>query len=244
VMIIAYYPIHYGSDYLGYSIKSIYDRVDQIHILYAQNPSHGHGTNLKNPDTFDKLLEASSQFGDPQNKIVWHHGEWPYEGAQRDTINKIASKVNADMILAVDADEIWDENVLDQAITTAFQNNKKFNLIRMLTFWRCFNKVVTDEMCPNRIILPKAEEGTNYLTGRVHHFGYARTIENIEYKMSIHGHKNEWRKEWIDIYKNWPHSRNTDLHPTCENMWTVEDFDKTTLPDFMHQHPYYDLEII
>ena len=62
-MIIAYYPIHYGSDYLGYSIKSIYDRVDQIHILYAKKPSHGHGTDLNNPDTFDKLKEASLQFG-------------------------------------------------------------------------------------------------------------------------------------------------------------------------------------
>ena len=243
-MRIAYYPIHYGSDYLGYSIKSIYDHVDQIHILYASKPSHGSGTTLTNPDSLAKIKESSLLFGDPKNKIVWHHGEWAYEGAQRDEINKIASKVDANMILAVDADEIWDKDVLEESITNSFQNKKRYNLIRMLTFWRCFHKIATDEMLPNRIILPKIAEGHNYMTGRVNHFGYARTVENIEYKISIHGHKGEWRKDWLAIYKNWPNSRNTDLHPTCENFWNLSDFDKTKLPDFMRQHPYYNLEII
>lgn len=243
-MKIAYYPIHYGSDYLGYSIKSIYDHVDQIHILYASQPSHGHGTTLKNPDTLEKIKESSLIFGDPKDKIVWHHGKWPYEGAQRDEVYNIAKKVDADMILAVDADEIWDKDVLDQAIVDSFKNNKRYNLIRMLTFWRCFHKVARDEMLPNRIIMPKVAEGNNYLTGRVNHFGYARTVDNIEYKISIHGHKNEWRKDWIDVYKNWPKSRDTDLHPTCVDFWSLSDFDKSTLPEHMRQHPYYNKELI
>ncbi len=243
-MIIAYYPIHYGSDYLGYSIKSIYDQVDQIHILYADKPSHGSPTSLKNPDNLTLIKEASTLFGDPGNKIKWHYGQWHNEGNQRDEINGIAASVNAKMIIAVDADEIWDSDVLSRAIQDSFQENKHHNLIRMLTFWRCFHKTAVDEMMPVRIILPGAPRGHNYLSGRVNHFGYARTIENIEYKISIHGHRNEWRNDWIDVYRNWPNSRDTDLHPTCLNTWSLSDYDKTKLPEFMQQHPYYNLEII
>jgi hypothetical protein len=243
-MIVAYYPIHYGSDYLGYSLKSIYDHVDQIHILYTDRPSHGHGTRLANPDNLDKIKQASMLFGDPKNKIIWHHGHWSNEGQHRDTIFGIAAKANANMVLAVDTDEIWDAQVLENAIKKAYAGNCRYNLIRMLTFWRSFHKVATDEMMPVRIIMPNAPVGHNYLEGRVYHFGYARTIDNIEYKLSIHGHRNEWRQDWIHTFKEWPNSRNTDLHPTCHGMWDLTDFDKSTLPHYMHQHPYYNLERI
>ena len=243
-MIIAYYPIHYGSDYLGYSIKSIYDHVDQIHILYASKPSHGHRSNLVNPDSLEMLKSASLMFGDPGGKIVWHSGDWANETAQRSTIYKIAGEVGASMCLAVDADEIWDKHVLEGAIDSAFKNNKRQNLIRMLTFWRCFHKVAVDEFWPIRILIPNGEEGVHYLDGRVNHFGYARSIESIEYKISIHGHKNEWRKEWLDVYRKWPNSRDFDLHPTGKDVWSLSDFDKTALPEYMREHPYFNLERI
>ena len=244
-MLFRSYPIHYGSDYLGYSIKSIYDHVDQIHILYANKPSHGHSSNLVNPDTIEKLKSASLRFGDPGSKLIWHHGTWGNEPAQRAMVYKIADEVGADLCLAVDADEIWDKHVLESAIKSAIKKNKKINLIKMLTFWRCFHKVTTDEMWPIRIIIPNGVEGTNYLDGRVNHFGYARSIADIEYKISIHGHKSEWRDDWLDLYKSWPDSKNVGLHPVDSSVWrNVNDFDKSTLPEYMRDHPYYNLEKI
>lgn len=244
-MIIAYYPIHYGSDYLGYSIKSIYEHVDQIHILYASKPSHGHNSNLVNPDTLEKLKSASMLFGDPGNKIIWHYGDWGNESAQRNTVYQIAGDVGADLCLAVDADEIWDKHVLEDAIASAIKNNKKINYIRMLTFWRCFHKVTSDEFWPIRILIPNGDEGIHYLDGRVNHFGYARSTKDIEYKISTHGHKGEWRKDWFDMFKNWPNIRRTGLHPVDSSIWrNIDDFDKSTLPEYMRKHPYYNLEKI
>ena len=63
----AYYPIHYGKEYLEASIKSIRDHVDEILILYTpidelilrvKNRSHVEiGDNLKyNRKYFVKLL--------------------------------------------------------------------------------------------------------------------------------------------------------------------------------------------
>lgn len=244
-MNIAYYPLHYGSDYLGYSIKSIYDHVDKIHILYTDKPSHGHGSNAVNPDTKQKLIDAANLFGDPKGKIVWHEGRWPNEGAQRDTINGIAASDNADVIVAVDSDEIWDADVLTKAIEMSVKGGARNNCIRMLTFWRSFGNVCYDEMMPVRVICCKRAPGkTSYLEGRVNHFGYARKVEDVAYKIAIHGHKNEWRGNWFDRYKNWPASGNNDLHPTCHNVWNASPYDKTKLPEYMRQHPYYNLEVI
>jgi cellulose synthase/poly-beta-1,6-N-acetylglucosamine synthase-like glycosyltransferase len=243
-MIIAYYALHYGSDYLGYSIKSIYDFVDEIHILYSDKPSHGHVSTLPNNDSKDKLCKSSLIFGDAKNKIKWHDGNWAYEGQQRDTIYKIAADRGADTILVVDADEIWTPEVIKSTLEEGSKSNSRNNLIRMLTFWRSFSWICTDEMMPVRLIYPNRPMSVKYLTGRVLHFGYARSIEDIKYKMSCHGHKNEWRADWFDRYCKWPASGHEDLHPTCVKTWNAQPYDKKLLPEFMHTHPYFNLDII
>ena len=244
-MIIAYYALHYGSDYLGYSIKSVYDHVNKIHILYTSRPSHGHASNMVNPDTKEKLTTAANLFGDPKGKIIWHEGQWNNEGAQRNTITEIAKQDNADTKVVVDSDEIWDEDVLLKSIEDSNKGSARNNCIRMLTFWRSFSNVCHDEMMPTRVICCKRTNNTvSYLGNRVNHFGYARSVVDVAYKMSIHGHKGEWRNDWFDKYKNWPKSGNIDLHPTCNNVWNATPYDKTKLPVFMRSHPYYNLEVI
>ncbi len=97
-------------------------------------------------------------------------------------------------------------------------------------------------MRPGRFI-KRSGEGQAYLSEQYFHMGYARSIKDIEYKINIHGHKNEWRAEWMEMYRNWKYGMN-DVHPTCEGIWNPEPFDKTTLPELMRDHPYYDLEAI
>jgi len=49
--VIAYYILHYGHEYINYSMRSIYNHVDEIIILYSEHPSHGTLTALQNPDS-------------------------------------------------------------------------------------------------------------------------------------------------------------------------------------------------
>lgn len=244
-MIIAYYALHYGKDYLGWSIKSVYDFVDQIYILYTPNPSYGHGrTGIGNPDSRQDLKDAAHMFGDPKNKIKWQEGQWHTEGEHRGTIIGIANSINAEMILVVDSDEIWDPKVLEKALQDSRQSARRENCIRMLTFWKSFSWVCHDEMLPTRVISPRKPEGKFFLTGRVFHFGYARSMRDTEYKISIHGHKAEWRADWLERYRSWPASGNKDLHPTCLDVWDAVPYNKHELPAFLHSHPYFNQDVI
>jgi hypothetical protein len=107
-------------------------------------------------------------------------------------------------------------------------------------------------MMPVRIIHPNRPARINgkdapvhYLNGSVFHFGYARSIEDIRYKISCHGHKSEWRNDWFDNkYCKWPASGNNDLHPTCRDTWNAQPYDKMLLPEFMRSHPYFSLDVI
>jgi len=105
-MIIAFYALHYGSDYLGWSIKSIYDFVDKIYILHTEKPSYGHVSNLSNPDNMQKLIASANLFGDPKGKIKWIDGYWSNEVEHRKHVLQATSNDNPDMILTVDSDEI------------------------------------------------------------------------------------------------------------------------------------------
>ena len=103
-MRIAYYALHYGKEYLAYSIRSIQDAVDEIHILYTAKPSFGHGTDAVNPDTLVELEREAMRFA--TKPIIWHPGTWAQEGQHRDTIIEIAKQRGATVIATVDADEL------------------------------------------------------------------------------------------------------------------------------------------
>ena len=248
-MIAAYYALHYGSDYLGWSIKSIYDHVDKIFVFYSCVPSYSHQTPLANPDNKEKLVSATFAFGDPKGKIAWIDGQWSNEPAHRTHAENHCIQAGADAIVVVDSDEIWDDATFESAMSEASTSNARLNRIRMLTLWRSFSWHCMDEMWPIRIIFPKRPGGDAGICRgddghRVFHFGYARDLASIRYKVSIHGHKGEWRPEWLSRYENWPASGNEDLHPVARNAWNATSFDKTKLPVFMRVHPYYELDVI
>jgi len=248
-MIIAFYALHYGSDYLGWSIKSIYDFVDKIYILHTEKPSYGHVSNLSNPDNMQKLIASANLFGDPKGKIKWIDGYWSNEVEHRKHVLQATSNDNPDMILTVDSDEIWNTEVLLKSFKEAEASNNRQCRIRMLTLWRSFSWHCLDEMWPIRFTFPKKNgSGCNGVCRgeyeRVFHFGYARDLESIRYKISIHGHKGEWRQDWLERFEKWPASGNQDFHPVERNAWTITPYDKTQMPSFMETHPYYNLDLI
>ena len=159
-----------------------------------------------------------------------------------------AGKKNKNVVV-LDADEIWDAEYLRSAIKQAAEGDAWSYKAHMIHFWRSFDYVCEDPSMPDRVIVLGRTPGTyGYIEQRglkpIMHFGYARSLADIFYKWEIHGHLGELRKNWFhEIFSQWPPV--DDCHPTCEkNFWMPKHYDKTQMPDFMKEHPYYELEYI
>lgn len=94
----SYTILHYGLDYVGSALRSVYDHVDTIHVVYSAHPSHGTQTNLTPPDSREDLMAAALDVGP---KVQWHDVDrfWT-EGPHRDYA---LSLCNGDLALVVDA---------------------------------------------------------------------------------------------------------------------------------------------
>lgn len=250
----SYTVLHYGKDYLPYAIRSIYPLVNQINIFYTPHPSHGHATSLPPIETEEELWQAAFTY-DPDKKVHFTRVEGiRYEGQQRDYAVSKCKEFGADILLVQDYDEIWQLETLQKALTlveeTTIDWGRYIWRVNFRHFWRSFNYVCKDDGWPDRIIdlrnFPHDNYGYNYISrefGDIYHFGYAIKSSVLRYKLAIHGHHNEMRKGWLE--SKWYPFAKEDVHPTNDkNFWNAVPFDKTTLPEFMREHPFYDLEMI
>lgn len=242
--VIAYIPLHYGSDYLEAAIKAIEPCVDKIVIFYSRIPTFGRLTNAKNPDTPDMLHKIATNASD---KVLFIEVTGINEEARhRNLIEEMAD--GYDLILAVDADEVWDTDSLKIALQQAAQTDNRYIMISgFLHFWKSFNHVCIDHWTPVRITNRRSENKTSQGTvnGKIYHFSLAQREEIIRYKWGgIHGHQDELRPNWLEeIFFGWKEGMN-DVHPTTYGIWNVQNFDKTTMPPLLKNHPYYERETI
>jgi len=243
----SYTVLHYGASYLPYALRSVYDYVDRLHVIYTPTPSHGTLTDAAPPDSRDELLTAAYTYN-PGHKIDWYDIEHiTQEGPQRDMAVRICKDAGADMILVVDCDEVWTADTLRAALAHAWQANIVRDwLINFTHFWRSFDYVCKDNNWPVRIIDLRHDTGVGYIPvelGDIYHFGYAVTNDIMEYKWQIHGHKAEMRPDWWGKWDAWPPAE--DCHPTNDNNWWMpQPFDKSQLPELMRQHPFYEMDRI
>lgn len=245
--IIGFSALLYGADYLGYAIRSVAPSVDQWVVAYSPVGSHGHQADVICPEDETELRaiaeDACAASGVP---LLWYSGRWQYEGQQRDSVFQMVP--DADLVIVVDADEVWEPMAVQAAIHQGWRMKARHGLVRFQHFWRSFGWVCHDPAMPVRIIRPEFANDTAYLdVPCVNHFGYARKPADIWYKIQTHGHKSEWRPEWYEqTFLPWRpgNGRNSDLHPTNRDFWTAEPFDRAQLPDVLHDHPYYGLEMI
>ena len=281
--VLAYMPLHYGKEYVGYAIRSVYDLVDRIVIFYTPQPSFGHiDPEAVNPDNREELKEALTfQVSDDKGKIEWREGWWGNETAHRSAAESLAKILEYDILLAVDYDEVWDAETLRQAIEYVKSSPYKIYRVPFVHLWKGFEMVCRDAAQPTRFT-KLSGEGETYIPmdKPVYHFGYAISDELMKYKWTCHGHFDELRKDWLEnTWLKWKKLNNEeikrqgldnllansnfvlniikridegikenivydggwfgDVHPTNENFWTPELFDKNELPDFMKQHPYW-----
>lgn len=247
--VVAYVALHYGSDYLGWAIRSVIDYVDELWVLYAAEGSHGHRTSMSCPDDgyqLKRIARAAAGF-----KLRWYESSWLYEGAQRDSIFQLAS--TADVIIALDADEIWPAALVEQAIDAALTPDVHGLLYRqyhvpIIHYWRSFNRAVLhDPAYPVRVTNPRIPNGATTIGSdlRINHMGYAQRSEITRYKLETHGHKGEFRRDcdWFtDVFMA---NRQTDYHPVGSEYWNIERVNPLDyMPPFMVEHPYYGMELI
>lgn len=245
-MISALYILHYGKTWLHWSMRSVRDFVDEVYVFYTSTPSHGHQTVLHNPETREELYEISMG-----HHAVWHDcPAFRNEGEHRTYAMEICKKAGSDLVLVVDADEIWHPEVLSRALTfvKSEQMSQSYR-VGMRHFWRSLKWICDDEAMPTRFVKPCATGGIGYLDpvriGKAFHMGYAQPPSIIEYKQSIHGHKGEWRNGWFEQkFLPWnPLIR--DVHPTCVDYWNPKPYkDNGELEYLVGDSPYFGMDII
>jgi len=244
--------VHYGADYISYALRSVAPFVDEIYVMLASQPSHGTPTNLVCPDSPEQMRETILNSGPSVlNKLRLVEGRWDNEGQHRDEIYNYTK--HGDLIVVVDADEVWDAKNLQSGIALMqSMPEKKWYKVRMTNFWRSFNWACTDPMMQDRIVrvgAPSEEIIYSPFSALpeypdIWHFGYARKPKDIEYKIQIHGHFDEWRGDWYqDKFLDWKPGI-VDVHPTCVGFWTPQPFNKELLPEDLKSHPYYSLDRI
>lgn len=238
--IAAYTPLLYGKEYLRWAVQSVVDFVDRHIILYTAGPSYGHGTFLQCPDTEEELRACIEKF----DHVEWHTGIWFTESQHRGAVHQYLK--DEDILLPVDADEVWHPVALMACLKTVadYNSHREWRLNGMVHLWRSFNWACTDQMAPVRLVDLRHPGGHSYIHGRLYHFGYAQSVETTRYKWAIHGHKPELRENWLkDKFIGWEPGME-DVHPTCVNVWNPKPLKKEYMPLFLRFHPNYNLEVI
>lgn len=253
-MRLACYALHYGCEYLAWSIRSVQDAVDEIHVFYSRKPSYGFADpNATNPDTEEMLRAEAHRF--LHKPLIWHEVHEGSEGAHRDHMIRVARERGAELYLVVDSDEIWDTDSAKATLDAVSRANSAGRwLARFANFWRSFKYQVHDGFTPVRVVDMRHPITVDaYLSAEqqplpVYHFGYAQTLRTMEYKLTTHGHKAEFRPGWYqDKFVAWT-PETTDIHPTVNNLWvTATPTEPVTLGHvrrILHDHPYLDVDVI
>lgn len=243
--VVAYCPLYYGADYLDAAIRSVDPCVDLIYIIYTPTPSHGFSTDKPCPDTQEELMKIATNASDKVRWITVSEG-FRFEGEHRNFIYRFTDGFK--QVLAFDSDEVFHTEELKLALQEA-ENlpNRYVNVDGFVNFWKSFNHVNRDHFHPTRItnlnVIDNGSKGVVRCT--VYHFGCALREEIMRFKFTVYGHRDEIFSDWLEgKYFGWtPETRK--LHMASRDIWDrAEDFDKTTLPDILKNHPYYNLEKI
>lgn len=253
--VIAYSALLYGKDYLGSAIRSVIDAVDEYWVLHTEIGSHGYRSDTPSPDSRETLQDIA--YAAAGTKLRWVTSQWAHEGDQRDRIFSLCP--DADIVIPLDYDEVWQPGLLERALRTAEANPtiRRWR-IPFRHYYRSFYWcILHDPAYPHRVYNAhghEEQEATLDALGMaVNHFGYAIPPALQAYKWGmngiggVHGHMAEYRRDvdWLnDVYIA---NRRTDCHPVGSIYWNaeaVDPFARGWLPEYMRGHEYAGMGVI
>lgn len=219
---IAVYPLHYGKEYLAWSIRSIQDAVDQVHVLYTATPSFGRKTELVNPDTEEELHAEALRFATVP--VIWYQGTWNNRTEHYEAIRKVAEDVEASQVLIGHADEIWQPGTAADALMMA-DNIKSWCAsggVGRLHLWRSFGRAKNTFGMPERILNVGYTSPMGFLNGLnpIIHVGHAQSEELMRYAAACNC------------------SGGSDIS------LPIEPFDRRLIHSVLGDHPNFDKETI
>jgi hypothetical protein len=180
------------------------------------------------------------------SRIDWVDGQWSNES---DHINAVQPYTEGyDWLVRLDADEIFPPGMVAEMIAQAEESNHRAYRVPFCHFWRSFSRVCRDGSHPFRLFRVDGGEGERTLDSKgekleVLHFGYAQPSKWIQYKLTVSGHRPEFRPDWYE--KRWLANAQADVHPVMyPTHWMPTDYDKDKLPDVLKRHPYFPMTVI
>lgn len=237
-------PVHYSGDYLRESLLSVEPFVNKMVVAYSAKPSQGHGNETQCPDKEEDVFRTCREvLGD---KLIWDRAEsYSLEAYHRDVRYRYAE--GFDFILNVDSDEVMIG--IEEAIEYASASTAQyFGINGYVNFFRSFSWACYDGYRPVRIENLKFKNGIQDLECKmvILHFSCAQREEVMRYKYKNFGHASEIKNDYLDsVFYAWsPENNIPDIHPVAIALWNAVPFDKTTMPEYLKQHPNYEKEII
>lgn len=225
-------------------MRSVLDVVDEYFVMYSPIANHGvYNPLLVCPESRDDLVESAFSVA-PDSTRWFEYGAWRGEGEQ---FKAAWQHTDAEIILKLDADEIWMPGLLEDAIAHGVQERAREIRVPLRHYWRSFYKAFTqDPAAPGRIYVREFDRReTTYAPAdernRIQHFGYAQNLNLMRYKMATHGHSPEFtNRNWFEeVYAA---NRQYDCHPIGSDAWMVPD--DVVPPAFLMSHPYAKLSVI
>jgi len=140
-LITASYKVLNESEFLEYSLKSVYPYVDRIDIVEGAVKHAMHGANI-NGSSKDDTVEIIKSFPDPNNKIKLIQGKWDHKEEMQ---TKLLELCSSKWMLFIDGDEIIDPDSMKlvRVFAEHFQDGSKVYARpeKFINFWHDFKHV-------------------------------------------------------------------------------------------------------
>ena len=242
--VLGFMTLHYGKEYLRESLLSIRDYCDNVLIAYSKEPSHGHDSDVTCPDKEqDMLAIATEVLG---SKLIWHtRQKYDFEAQHRAVKYQWAN--GYDLCLTIDADEVYEG--VSEALNYAYRGTAQYyGIDGYINFWRSFDWACYDGFRPIRIENLHRNNGIQDLNCKmkVYHFSTCQSEPVMRYKYGVFGHADEVKYDWLNgVYYKWtPENNFGDLHCVSIGLWNAVPFDKSTMPEYLKQHPNFNKYLI
>jgi hypothetical protein len=206
----AIYRIHYGLDFLGKSIESVIDQVDQIFVFWSKQPWYKECKNL--PPLNENVLEFCKKY----DKVIVIEKEFDLPDNQFKLMyDDVVSKYpKPDQVLMIEPDMVWDKEELKKI----WKLNDKEISFSQIEFWKNEQWYIKRDrpgptlwnVAPKKTVKGTWETKNTHSTIKCKNYGFCLSPEVMKYKHEVAMQSSKYyrdsspSKEWYeDKWLNW-----------------------------------------